>query len=81
MELKKIYRKAEALVSDGLIGSSDAEINKALPEAEAGMVAQEHCLTALEIMTVEAEEVQDLYGLQVQAQMFHQGTQFQPNII
>lgn len=38
MELKKIYRKAEALVSDGLIGSSDAEINKALPEAEAGMV-------------------------------------------
>lgn len=38
MDVKNIYKHNEALVSDGLIGSSDAEINKALPDAEAGMV-------------------------------------------
>ena len=38
MDIKKIYRSRKALVSDELINSSDAEIDAAILDVEAGMV-------------------------------------------
>lgn len=38
MNVKKIYRPRQALVSDELINSSDAEINAAILDSDAGMI-------------------------------------------
>lgn len=38
MNVKKIYRKQRALVSDELINASDAEIDAAIYDAQIGMV-------------------------------------------